>query len=337
MNRKLYALLLALLLATGCWGCGLAHPEWSAEAAPAGDRLIGVYVTTEYLDLFDFDGWAADNGHNINGDIKINNAADYTRRLYAEVEALGGHSVTVAFPGVEGWLLADRNLLLHTLGLAEPDTNYSGDLGGPDSPFEVSYGIHDTDDIKNYSLSGTLYYTALPGKHAAFYANPVYLADDGQVYLLPGTGISFDCSPGASSSQSLSESNTVTRNGESKTEGFEVTATYECVAPAEQYRFVFLGSALQILGTMECTPALLPDSLTLPAGTECLLVEQQYTAEDGSIAVQRQIASRSQEFTDLQPAGFTGEAGTFLLLRVPDKTGVCRNKPIRLITADEPR
>lgn len=79
------AALLCLLLATMLTGCQLARPETVAEV----DRLIGVYVTLEPLDLFDFEAYFNDHAKELlagGGEIGPEDAAAYGGRLYAVQE-----------------------------------------------------------------------------------------------------------------------------------------------------------------------------------------------------------------------------------------------------------
>ena len=55
---KVLALLLALCLLSGC---SLARPEAEEGNGVSQDMMIGVFITREYLDLFDFERYLEDN------------------------------------------------------------------------------------------------------------------------------------------------------------------------------------------------------------------------------------------------------------------------------------
>ena len=55
MNKKVTVTCLALALLVSLCGCQLAQPEGSNSSK--ADRLVGVFVTTEYLDLYDADAY----------------------------------------------------------------------------------------------------------------------------------------------------------------------------------------------------------------------------------------------------------------------------------------
>ena len=59
MSRRLKVILGVMMCATLLSGCQLAKEE--TELQQEKDKLIGVYVTTEYVDTFDFEGFMEDN------------------------------------------------------------------------------------------------------------------------------------------------------------------------------------------------------------------------------------------------------------------------------------
>ena len=65
---KRYICLLAILTAIAALlcGCSLARSDMDASAA-SRDRLIGVYITTEYIDLFDLEGYIGANASALSG------------------------------------------------------------------------------------------------------------------------------------------------------------------------------------------------------------------------------------------------------------------------------
>lgn len=82
------AVLLCLLLAALTAGCQLAQQE----AAAGEDRLVGVFVTLEPLDLFDFAAYAQDHPAWLlsgGGEIGREETAAYGGRLYAAREEDG--------------------------------------------------------------------------------------------------------------------------------------------------------------------------------------------------------------------------------------------------------
>ena len=83
---KKLSIVLILTLALALSGCSML----SEDTAPAqDDRLVGIYITTEYIDTFDFEAYFAANAAELvesgGGEISSEDAAKYTERIYAEV------------------------------------------------------------------------------------------------------------------------------------------------------------------------------------------------------------------------------------------------------------
>ena len=116
MNRRaMLALLLAAALLLS--GCSLARPETEADAAQNEDLMVGVLVTLEPLDLFDFEAYFNDNAASLakGGEVSAQDAEKYQNVLFAEQDGDGRY----VFPEVEGYLIlctrshAERSGVLH--------------------------------------------------------------------------------------------------------------------------------------------------------------------------------------------------------------------------------
>ena len=59
MKRKIFTMVFCALIILALTGCQLALD--SADGAVDEDRLVGIFLSTEYLDLFDFEGYMNDN------------------------------------------------------------------------------------------------------------------------------------------------------------------------------------------------------------------------------------------------------------------------------------
>ena len=96
MMKRITAIILAVLMLSGCQ---LASEEKRED--PIQDRLVGVFVTFEQMDLeFDIEGWLSDNpGALGDGDITLDPAEgmEYAGRLPAVLE-----EDVLVVPGYEG-------------------------------------------------------------------------------------------------------------------------------------------------------------------------------------------------------------------------------------------
>ena len=91
-NKSIVAILAGVVISALILGStgvvSLAKNEESLEAdVQQKDRLIGIFVTTEYLDLFDFEGYLNENMNKVlsGGEISQADSAKYEGRLYADL------------------------------------------------------------------------------------------------------------------------------------------------------------------------------------------------------------------------------------------------------------
>ena len=85
MKNKIIICFIIAAFALNLCGCQLALPEGEGTER---DRLIGCFITTEHLDLFDFEAYFNDNAHKLvsGGEITLDgDTAAYRNRIYAEL------------------------------------------------------------------------------------------------------------------------------------------------------------------------------------------------------------------------------------------------------------
>lgn len=284
MGNKRGIVGLALALAVGLSGCQLAQPD--QETAQA-DRLIGVYMTTEYLDLFDIEGYLEDHLNKVwpGGEITGDTSA-YEGRVYA-VRTESGNYVFEGVPdGVNAfWPLeteADGSLV-HA-NACGPEVQGGADL---------FYGDEGTEQ----TCAVTLYLDARKGNAAYF--NPVYQTAEGEVYLTAGTGISFydeaSTQAGGSFSQTLSAQTTVSDStGKVQTDSFSVEATVEFWTPPDAIAITQMSGDGRVLRRDVFGGEELPDTLTKEPETVYYIVEECRT-EWGETAVERTLEEEDCE------------------------------------------
>ena len=229
-KNKIFALLLALCLLSGC---ALARPEAEEGTGMDQDMMVGVFITREYLDLFDFESYLEDNLNTVingGGEISPENMAKYEGRLYAEktdegydfgIEGMGAFCVQGEQDGVP----------------------YSASYSiGP-----MSLSLHSTvtDEGTNWDYSGTVYVNC--GGLEAFYTNPVYQDSEGRVYLTAGMGISSEIVDGSSMSQAMSSEYTTTSEGKTQTYSMRVEITYMGAEQPKSYRVLHMAEDSELL------------------------------------------------------------------------------------------
>lgn len=263
--------ILILILALTLSGCQLAR----TDLEPSGDRLVGMFLTTEYLDLFDAEAYFLDNMNKIdhNGFIDADSSA-YEGRLYAqEVPEIlydeQGNPVEHRkwdFPDVEGiCYFAPRSYEDR-----ESFINTRSDDAILDGHTDVKY----TDEGEEITLTGTVI-LAHSGEQIVCYFNPVYQSADGRVYAKSGHSMSTseDNAPGALYSHKLSETTTVNNNGEKETASMTVTISMETAYEPEHYMVVQMDEQNEVLSSDRYLPGQLPEELILQEEAAYVLLE----------------------------------------------------------------
>ena len=279
--RKFVYLVLICILSFS--GCSLAVEEAGEENVVSQDRLIGAFITTEYLDLFDMDAYLNDHADELisgDGSNEVNvDGRDYNERLYARGDKKNSSSPAdweISFGDVEGicfFCATFQN---------EGEEPFKMIIGG-DEICDVTSSLSVGDAAERVALKGTLY--ALIGEYesAQFYVNPVYQTADGEIYTITGNSYSMSGELGGSSTVNLEEETTITENGVTKTYGGAVEITFEVLKYAPvNIHIQFMNEDLEIVDTKEYVAGEMPEQLELAEDAVCIVVETQWA--DGSVS-----------------------------------------------------
>ncbi len=273
MKKLAIALIFALALMLP--GCSLLREE--GEPADA-DRLVGVYITENYIDSFDFEAYVQDNASSLSGggEISREDAAKYTRRIYAEIT-----DGKTSFP-IEG--IAFIAARYEKDGESCTGSDYGDKLA------DVHLSINVSDDMETTVLTGKLFADSGAG-HMSAYCNPVYQQADGRVYLVPGEGVSANM---GSMTHSLSESCESAKKGE-RGYGMDITLEVEGRRPSEKLAVLLYSADGALLSRTEYAPEEMPEEIA--AEGAAWAVFEDYTADySGEPQVIRQlIAAGSDE------------------------------------------
>lgn len=273
MKKLAIALIFALALMLP--GCSLLRED--GEPADA-DRLVGVYITENYIDSFDFEAYVQDNASSLSGsgEISREDAAKYTRRIYAEIT-----DGKTSFP-IEG-------IAFIAARYEKDGESYNGSDYG-DKLADVHLSINVSDDMETTVLTGKLFADSGAG-HMSAYCNPVYQQADGRVYLVPGEGMSANM---GSMTHSLSESCESAKKGE-RGYGMDITLEVEGRRPSEKLAVLLYSAEGALLSRTEYAPEEMPEEIS--AEGAAWAVFEDYTADySGEPQVIRQlIAAGSDE------------------------------------------
>lgn len=273
---KKLAIALIFVLALMLPGCSLLRED--GEPADA-DRLVGVYITENYIDSFDFEAYVQDNASSLSGgsgEISREDAAKYTRRIYAEIT-----DGKTSFP-IEG--IAFIAARYEKDGESCTGSDYGDKLA------DVHLSIYVSDDMETTVLTGKLFADSGAG-HMSAYCNPVYQQADGRVYLVPGEGVSANM---GSMTHSLSESCESAKKGE-RGYGMDITLEVEGRRPSEKLAVLLYSAEGALLSRTEYAPEEMPEEIS--AEGAAWAVFEDYTADYSGEpqVIRRLIAAGSDE------------------------------------------
>jgi hypothetical protein len=302
--KKTFAMCLAICILFTLTGCQLAKED--AGEDNNGDRLIGVFVTKEYLDLFDMEGYLNDNISKLSGggDIILDgNDSKYQGRLYATLktrtltEEKTGKTMNTKefiFDNVDG-----SSFFVAKIPDIECEHSYftsgSGD-GISDRHSTNNYG----DQENSTTLEGTIYLSPNYASNTCF-INPVYQSADGSVYATEERGgfmVDGMVGEGPVYSTTLNETTTITENGKNKSASISITISLVVMIAPEKVAILQMNHDSAIVSRNEYSPSELPDTLNMEMATEYLIVETYKHDRGGNLVVTRTIYDRNDESID---------------------------------------
>lgn len=301
MNKKYILVSLVLMLAISLCSCQLAEDD-GLEIQTHNDRLIGVFITSEPLDLFDFESYMQDNISSImkkGNDITIEHSEKYQGRIYAELKPMVFEDsepfqsegvMEYVFEELEG--IPFFHYRVQQIDY-EPYTAMSSANYFSDSHLSIG---------DETSIEGTIY--VIPNStHHAYYLNPVYQSSDGQVYLMTGTGISFSgyMGEGAAYSQTLDEKHTITENGETTEKSFKVSVNIAVKYPPVSVNVIQMDSESNIILSQEYKPDTVPDEIDLNKDTSYVIFESKVDSPDEKIIKRQLFEAKDNYFTNYIP------------------------------------
>ena len=300
--EKIVLVVCSIVLILSLTGCQLAKEELAE--GKTRDRLVGVFITNEYLDLFDNEGYLNDNLNGFSGgEIKLNGETNnYNGRLYATLstkehldeDKAEKYSINkYTFDDVEG-------IQFFTTETPSEDNN-GGTLQSNymEGMTDCNFGVYCGDDEDKITLDGTVYFVAAKGIQT-HYINPVYQSPDGRIYTMTGDGISVEGtqSEGFSTSRKMEESITVSENGKSKKKTVIINVSIESMLPPQKIVLWQMDKNSNVLLRQGFQPGKLPDRITPDSATEYIILESYKTDFQGKEKVERNLFTRNNENID---------------------------------------
>lgn len=299
MKRNLMVTVCCALILCALLGCQLARENAGTNSYE--DRLIGIFITTEYLDLFDFEGYLSDNHTSFRGgEITMSgNTQPYQGRLYATqvTKTLTNEETSdtieteeYVFEGIEG-----ISYFSPTVPATVEHESYVTTMSdGAISDGHISINVGD--DRNSRTMEGTLYVTPSV-MNPIYYFNPVYQSADGIVYLVSGGGISTSGidSEGAVMSQTLDAVYTVTENGKTKANSISVRISISVMFVPKKISILQMSADNTLISRAEYEPDAMPGIFAPETDTAYLIVETHKRDETRSLKISREIYDRGAE------------------------------------------
>ncbi len=298
-SMKIVACCLAIALIFGLSGWSLAREDTGENAYE--DRLAGVLVTTEYLDLFDFDSYLNDNiGSIMNGQTTIDSSAqEYQGRLYATMTTKtrtfeDGTSIQdpeYTFEGLKG--IQHFVVRVPATEGREAYTASQSDEAVTGGHASYNYG----DEERSVELKGTVYVAPTLAENTFFF-NPVYQTPDGRVYATSGGG-GFATNgtniEGQLYSQTMSASTTVTENGKAVKDSVSVELSLSVMFAPVKIVILQMDAKSAVLDRAEYDPKDVPKEITAKEGTQYIIVETHNKDAEGSLHISRKIYDKGAQ------------------------------------------
>lgn len=267
-------------------GCMLAVPDAGTDGN--SDRLIGAFITSEYLDLYDMEGYLNDHASSLAGNSSITVGKDsrYEGKLVAAVDKEGADSSSewkVSFGNINGEYI---------LMPVTEDENGNTSVGNlcSDGACESYLNYAVTDDGEEQDISVTIYQQSVKGQQT-YYVNPVYQAEDGTIYAMTGNGYadSMSSEEGNTIAATLTGESTMVENGKTKKDTCKVSVQFTNMYKPVRTIIYQMDAANKILKQVAYNPSQVPDTLKVESGTAYILEEIRKENPSGEMITDRKI------------------------------------------------
>lgn len=301
-KRRIFAAVAMGVMVFSLTSCSLARPQETQVETGEADRLIGVLITTEYLDLFDMEGYLEDHLEQVaqGGEISTQDSDAYQNRLYA---TLTTSTITnqetgetqeleeYVFEGIEGWAYLAP-------ALTDEVGNRIGTSSSVDDVFaDTNMHVTTTDEGEILELEATLYVTGVE-QGQSYYINPVFQTADGAVYTLGGDGMLVSQpaeQEGEYWSYTLDHSTTTQMNGETETDQVSILVRLSVLFLPREIVVVQMDEQHNLLAQDAYAPGAMPETLETEPGCAYLLVETRKEDPAGQEVISRQLISPQEE------------------------------------------
>ena len=306
-TNLVFAIVLLGFFALGLLGLSLAGVDGAdadginaADAGKETGRLVGMFVTTEPLDLLDVEGYLNDHLSQAvlrGGELRMEDTDAYQGRIYAE---LVSKPLTNSQTGevTEHWeyVFPLEGVGYFAYYYAQDGEEYWATSTG-DGLVDAAAHWKSTDAGEGVEMDGTLYCSPAAA-HVTAFVNPVYQLPDGRVYLLSGSGFDLGGAYGEGEiwATNLKESHEETLNGRTKDAwDCSVTLHIRLMYWPQSYIVWEMSGDNQVLSRREFNPGHLPEELELDTDTAFVLLESRRLSTEGEAVTERTLYEPGEE------------------------------------------
>lgn len=299
--KNIIIIIACIVLAAFALGATGTIPLVSAseDETISSDKLIGVLITREYLDLFNSEQFLTDNLDKLVKGKEINESekAKYQERIYATLVETGHtEEETGETNSRKEYVFDEINGICYFVPqITDPFGTYwssSGDEAISDGHIH----FNSTDDGESIDLEGTIYVSTseYAGK---FYFNPVYQTSAGEVYVISGNGIVFDDNgtAGMSMSHEIKEEQSSTIDDLTTSSGSRIKITVCYVDEPVKVSILQFDSENKLLSQMEYEPDKLPNTLQTQPGAQYIIVETTTFSQEHAANITRDLYQSEDE------------------------------------------
>ena len=284
--RKLaVSILLMSIVAMQLAGCQLAKTPVSGGNA-VEDRLVGVFITTDYIDLFNAEEYFVDKMNGKDVDME-----DYRGRLYAT--PVGTELITNSHTGESEELVTEYEFEgvegIKYIAIHEEDVagmGYSSScFDAPLAWTKESTGVHDYDTHSEYGLKleSELF---LSKTGMMLHINPIYKTAEGDIYAVNGSSCVVNT---GGEGYSFNNKSVRTVNGFEETYSSTVSVAMTLVDTSEEMTFIFMDADSKEVSRATYKSSEMPDDIKMVNGAEYIIVESAGTDEDGNAIIVRNL------------------------------------------------
>lgn len=294
MSKKLFAILSALLIIFILSGCQLAR-EYEVRNN-SGDKLIGVYISYDYIFSSDEDDYFNDILYIYEDIMSIDlDTKKHEPRIYASLEEKTETSLDGEISTHKEFVFED----ISGIAMFYPiiDDPLSEDMSyyslTADGYTDVKTTMKSGDMEEELEISGTIYFS-LDAVIDVIYINPVFQSEDGKVYLESGDGFALG-NLGVTFSNELKNEITVSENDNIRSYISIIQVSIVNINPTNQISILEMDRDNKLVKKTDHNPDNILSVFNTESDTEYIIVESRKEVFNNESEIERRLFTKEDE------------------------------------------